>query len=217
MIISPLTQNTDNNVSPRTSRGAERRALLIDVATELFLKFGYDNVSLDQIVEHAGGSKATIYKYFGSKQGLFVAIYQDRCSNFIYQIKIAVYQDDVDIQQRLSNLLYDLYLIVAEPKNSGLWRLIIQISPNNPELALELYNLGPTQAHKIFADFLKEAHERKELHCSDPEQSAIYFFGFLHDLHWRSLVGLEIKESAEQMKKTVTYMVERFLTGHRQL
>jgi hypothetical protein len=39
-----------------------------------FLERGYDAVSLDDIVHHAGGSKASIYKYFGSKEGLFKAI-----------------------------------------------------------------------------------------------------------------------------------------------
>lgn len=201
---------------PRTSRGAERRALLLDEATELFLKYGYDNVSLDQIVEHAGGSKASIYKYFGSKHGLFVAIYQDRCSNFLHQIKVAVQQQDVNIHQRLSNLLYDLYLIVADPRSSGLWRLIIQLSQNNPKLAQELYCLGPTQAHQIFAEFLKQAHDRKELYCTEPEQSAIYFFGFLHDLHWRALVGVPLVESATHLQARIQYMVDRFLTGHQQ-
>lgn len=202
--------------TPRTSRGAERRALLLEEATELFLKYGYDNVSLDQIVEHAGGSKASIYKYFGSKHGLFVAIYQGRCSNFLHQIKVAVQQQDVNIHQRLSNLLYDLYTIVADPKSSGLWRLIIQLSQNNPKLAQELYHLGPTQAHQIFAEFLKQAHDRKELYCTEPEQSAIYFFGFLHDLHWRALVGVPLLESESHPQARIQYMVDRFLTGHQQ-
>lgn len=202
--------------TPRTSRGEERRALLFEVATELFLKFGYDNVSLDQIVEHAGGSKASIYKYFGSKQGLFLAIYQDRSDKFINQIEIAVHQQDVNIQQRLYHLLFDLYQIVADPKSAGLWRLIIQISQNDPELAQQLYNLGPAQAHLLFAEFLKKAHQNKEIYCQEPEQSAIFFFGFLHDLHWRTLVGLPLPTATSDLKIRLNYVVDRFLAGHQQ-
>ena len=59
---------------PQTKRGHERRLALLLSATELFQERGYDAVSLDDIVHHAGGSKASIYKYFGSKEGLFKGI-----------------------------------------------------------------------------------------------------------------------------------------------
>ena len=49
---------------PQTRRGHERRLALLLSGSELFLKYGYDAVSLDDIVNHAGGSKASIYKYF---------------------------------------------------------------------------------------------------------------------------------------------------------
>lgn len=55
---------------PQTRRGIERRLALLLSATELFLEKGYDAVSLDDIVNHAGGSKTSIYKYFGNKDGL---------------------------------------------------------------------------------------------------------------------------------------------------
>ena len=59
---------------PQTKRGHERRLALLISANDLFLERGYDAVSLDDIVNHAGGSKASIYKYFGNKEGLFTAI-----------------------------------------------------------------------------------------------------------------------------------------------
>ncbi len=52
-------------------------------ANELFLQHGYDAVSLDDIVNHAGGSKASIYKYFGNKDGLFTAICDYRRELFL--------------------------------------------------------------------------------------------------------------------------------------
>lgn len=59
---------------PQTRRGIERRLALLLSATELFLEKGYDAVSLDDIVNHAGGSKTSIYKYFGNKDGLSAII-----------------------------------------------------------------------------------------------------------------------------------------------
>lgn len=46
-----------NCEQPQTRRGQERRLALLLCATDLFLEKGYDDVSLDDIVSHAGGSK----------------------------------------------------------------------------------------------------------------------------------------------------------------
>ena len=74
---------------PQTKRGHERRLALLLSATELFLERGYDAVSLDDIVHHAGGSKASIYKYFGSKEGLFKGICDYRRELFFKNICVA--------------------------------------------------------------------------------------------------------------------------------
>ncbi|MDF2841199.1 MAG: transcriptional regulator TetR family [Clostridia bacterium] len=47
---------------------------LLDKAEELFWKYGYTSVSVDQIAKEAGISKMTIYKHFHSKEDLFVAV-----------------------------------------------------------------------------------------------------------------------------------------------
>ncbi len=201
-------------LTPCTQRGAERCALLFEVATDLFLKHGYDQVSLDQIVEHAGGSKATIYKYFGSKKGLFLAICQERSNKFIHQIELACQHSTIDIQQNLSRLLYDLYQIFSDKKGAAFGRLIVQISQGDAELAQQLYNFGPKRAHLLLAEFLQRAHDQGQIYCSSPEDSAVYFFGFFHDMHWRTLVGLPAIEPNVDIKLHIEYIVNRFLAGH---
>ncbi|MFZ5968667.1 MAG: TetR/AcrR family transcriptional regulator [Bacillota bacterium] len=47
---------------------------LMEKAEELFMKYGYKRVSVDDIAAEAGISKMTIYKYFPSKEDLFTEI-----------------------------------------------------------------------------------------------------------------------------------------------
>lgn len=51
----------------------ERRALLLERATELFGEHGYDALSMSQIAREAKISKALLYHYFPSKSRLFEA------------------------------------------------------------------------------------------------------------------------------------------------
>ena len=50
------------------------RERLIAAATRLFCRFGVNSVGVDAIVEAAGTAKTTLYKTFGSKDGLVEAV-----------------------------------------------------------------------------------------------------------------------------------------------
>src|ERR1700754_483272 len=64
----------------------QRRERIIRLAAPLFLKKGYDNVSIDEIIGVVGGSKATIYAWFGGKEGLFEAVVRQECSDVVLAI-----------------------------------------------------------------------------------------------------------------------------------
>ncbi len=51
-----------------------RRAELLDRAAELFLRHGYDNVSLNDLIAAAGVSKGAFYHWFPSKGALIAAL-----------------------------------------------------------------------------------------------------------------------------------------------
>jgi len=50
------------------------RDRLIEAATALFCRYGVNSVGVDAIVEAAGTAKTTLYKVFGSKDGLVEAV-----------------------------------------------------------------------------------------------------------------------------------------------
>lgn len=52
-----------------------KRDTLLDAARQLFLERGYDDVSMQQIAEAAGVTKAAPYYHFKSKDDLFIHVY----------------------------------------------------------------------------------------------------------------------------------------------
>ncbi len=57
--------------------------LILDVSLELFLSKGYENTSIQDIIDHLGGlSKGAIYHHFKSKEAILIAVY-DRMSRSI--------------------------------------------------------------------------------------------------------------------------------------
>jgi AcrR family transcriptional regulator len=63
-------------------RDVKRQAIL-DTAYRLFKTQGFDRTSVSQITSEVGGSKATIYSHFPSKEELFVECMTAAAENFI--------------------------------------------------------------------------------------------------------------------------------------
>jgi AcrR family transcriptional regulator len=58
-------------------KAAQRREQLIEVATRLFAKTGYEATTTAAIAQAAGVTEPILYRHFKSKQELFVAIVRD--------------------------------------------------------------------------------------------------------------------------------------------
>ena len=55
-------------------RTDEKRREIVDVASKLFEEHGFERTSMSMISERLGGSKATLYGYFKSKEQLLAAV-----------------------------------------------------------------------------------------------------------------------------------------------
>jgi AcrR family transcriptional regulator len=66
-------------------RDAKRQAIL-DTAYRLFRTQGFDKTSISQITTEVGGSKATIYSHFPSKEVLFVECMMTAVDDYITEI-----------------------------------------------------------------------------------------------------------------------------------
>lgn len=58
----------------RERRLAHTRSLLLDAAEEVFAEKGFTTATLDDIAQAAGYTKGAIYKHFGAKEELFLAV-----------------------------------------------------------------------------------------------------------------------------------------------
>jgi AcrR family transcriptional regulator len=68
------------NAGPRRQRtdAIRNRAKILDVTARLFAEHGVDGVSMDHIAGEAGVGKGTLFRRFGNKAGLGVALLEER-------------------------------------------------------------------------------------------------------------------------------------------
>ena len=60
----------------------ENRQRVIRVAQELFISEGVAATSINRIAKEAGLSAMSVYRYFGTKSGLVLAVWRDALSIF---------------------------------------------------------------------------------------------------------------------------------------
>ncbi|MCG2607320.1 TetR/AcrR family transcriptional regulator [Acinetobacter sp. SM34] len=210
--LEPLARDT-----PQTKRGHERCLALLLSANELFLKHGYDAVSLDDIVNHAGGSKASIYKFFGNKEGLFTAICDYRRELFFKDICIPFEHGKDDLRAYLIQTLMNVKQHLMLPENAAFLRLIIEQTQRSPQLALYIHEQGPKHIQMAIANALTKADEIGIIKCKQPIYSAQLYFGIIRNIEWCVLMGVPIRENDQETINYITYCVDRFLKGHQQV
>lgn len=208
--LEPLARDT-----PQTKRGHERCLALLLSANELFLKHGYDAVSLDDIVNHAEGSKASIYKFFGNKEGLFTAICDYRREQFFKDICIPFELGKDDLRAYLIQTLINVKQHLMLPENVAFLRLILEQTQRSPQLALYIHEQGPKHIQIAIAHALTKADEIGMIQCQQPIYSAQLYFGIIRNIEWCALMGVPIRENDQETINYITYCVDRFLEGHQ--
>jgi AcrR family transcriptional regulator len=75
----------DAPVKPN-KRGVQSREVVLDAAERLMAEQGYETASLNQVCEASGIPISSVYHYFGSKDGLLLAVMERGATRFFNQL-----------------------------------------------------------------------------------------------------------------------------------
>lgn len=107
-----------------------RRADLLDAAAALFDELGFEPVSLKAVAKRAGVCKANIYRYFESKEAIFLQLLQQDlrawAADLERSLALIAAQNDVDaVAQQLAASL------VARPRLAALLAVAVSVLERN--------------------------------------------------------------------------------------
>ena len=112
-----------------------RRAELLDRAAGLFLRHGYDNVSLNDLIADARVSKGAFYHWFPSKDALIAALAERSAREAFAGVEDAVAGCDGDALARLNAVLqagFDVNMKMGGP--AQLAAMVSLLRPDNAHL-----------------------------------------------------------------------------------
>ncbi len=106
---------------------------IVDTATRLFIDKGYAAVSIEQIAVAAQSGKPTIYRHFGSKEGLFMAVI-DRQTQRLLELARTVESGSSDPMDALKSTCRFLLDFVLHPDLVSLYRTLVAEVGRFPDL-----------------------------------------------------------------------------------
>lgn len=198
---------------PLTRRGLERRLALLSTAHEMFLHHGYDHVSLDDIVQAAGGSKTSIYKYFGDKERLFHAVCEYHLVKKLKTINVS-YQHGQDLAEYFHYILTQHYYNLRQAENILFLHVVLEQTKRKPDSLSYLNQKWRNDIQKNIEDALDYGHQQQLLNCENARFSTMMFWGILHDVHWKAIFGTPIDQEVH-IEQYIQYSVQLFLNAHR--
>jgi AcrR family transcriptional regulator len=203
---------TVESIAPRTPRGELRHAALLEAAEAVFLEYGYEGASIEEIVRRVGGSKASLYSYFGSKENLFWEVLNQLSDRFMTGLPVPA-EADADLEGTLTAIGRRFLDIFLDEKRCRLFRTMIAESVRFPELSKDFFERG-LRTRRALASYLGKQAAARRIGCPDPEMAASQFLELVKGSpHLRVLLSMAPFAEGFDPDAHVASAVRLFLYG----
>ncbi len=215
-----MTQ-TNGRVSKRKSggrvAGPARVEAVLAAAQKLFLRHGYERVSMEMIVAEAGGSYRDLYQEFGDKETLFKRVVERICQQVLEKMggtAASLKMEGQGTEKAVFELGRTFLKAILAPGAMSLHRLIVNDAVRFPKLPALWMKTGPENAYRAASEVLRETFAREGIAVEDPGTLARLFLDMITaDLQLRAMTGSEI--SGEEIDTRVRKGAAIFVAGVR--
>ncbi len=192
---------------------SERGVLILDAAQRLFYHKGFDETSLEMIINESGGSRRSIYDEFGNKKGLLMAVIQ-RQVKLQTEILTSINRE-LEAKEALNQVCFEFVKGMLSPALMSLFRLVVQQVIKFPELGEMVYQKGPMAGILPLVDYLQYLAEQKQIKADNFQFSAQMLIEMAKGpLHTRSLLLPDKLITDDEIKQQVAKAVDIFLSAH---
>jgi AcrR family transcriptional regulator len=176
-----------------------KRQAILDTAYRLFRAQGFARTSIAKVTAHAGGSKATIYRHFSSKEALFVECMMLALENYMSGPLEHLDTLDGDLEDVLRNFGTSVLNFLCSPEQVEVRRLIIAEAARSGTGKLFFDKI--TALRLRLSSFLAACMERGMLRHGNPDLAADQL-GALLEAELLEPLLLHVRDAAPDAKET---------------
>jgi AcrR family transcriptional regulator len=189
---------------------AKRQAIL-NVAKETFQELGFEKTSMSEISSRVGGSKATLYNYFASKEELFFEVMTHLEFDIIHTIALP---SAGNIAESLHQFGKRLLAFLYSPEIRAHRHLAITES-GRTDLGRIVYERGILRSQNLVSEFLQEAMDQGKLRQTDSIVATRHLIALLEsELMDRFLFQIPMEIDEKKIKEVAHRAIEIFIKGY---
>lgn len=195
-------------MAQRAQNPAPGRCEILQAATDLFAEAGYDAVSISEIAQRAGTSKANVFHHFCSKEALYLEVMRAACSGFSAASETLAGDDESHAERLVAFMRRDIALMDAQPDRTHLiLREILESGPGRGQaLASQVFDEHFGQLVALFREAQEAGAFAEDL---PPEAAAVVVaacntFLFQSRDVLRHLPGVDFADDPERYVRLVS-------------
>jgi AcrR family transcriptional regulator len=194
----------------RLSSG-DRRQQIVEVATRLFARQGYEGTTTRQIAEAAEVNEAIIFRHFTTKEDLYWAVIEDQCRMRAGREKLEQALGSGQNDEQIFTSIASEFL----SRDATLPRLLLFSALERHEVSQRFFKVHVASYYEILGDYIRRRIEDGVFRDVDPILAARSFFGMLvYHFQVQELFGAKHLHDIE-LEHAVNTFVGIWLKGMR--
>jgi AcrR family transcriptional regulator len=185
-------------------RGEERREFILNRAKEVFARSGYADASTGELAHASEVTEPMLYKHFGSKKGLFLAVLGEFAAQFLETLQDRIsHRAEKDVLDALAHFVDDYSVAIkADPETQ---RLLFQAvtESGDPDIARCVSGHNRT-VYGLIRQLVERAREEGYLDPTiSPDAAAWGYMSMILAIQYGLMLGLsrEVVQAQEEMSR----------------
>ena len=204
------------NNSFKTSAG--KRNAILDIASDIFLKRGYQGASVNEMSRKSGISKETFYRYFKNKEQLFLAVIDKELQIYWDGLSLLDYvEKDEHALRTLSYVGTELIKYFVSERTMALRKLIFSECVNHPKIGRTYYSHGPERAYKAMKKYFdRQKKKGVKWRLSSRALAENFVSLLLHKLTVEQQCRIKPRPNLRQIRNMTGNIARNFVVVYRE-
>lgn len=182
------------------------KELIVEVARDVFSKYGYKKTTMDDIAVGARKGKSSIYYYFKSKEEIYEAVV-DTESHLLFDEILSKTEQPLPANEKFKLYVFTRLNKIRELTN--FYEVMKNESLHQLDFIMDLRNKYHAREISILQNILNEGVKSREFSIQDPELAAIALVTAIQGLE----TPLLIKGEKRDLEKRIDYVVRILFFG----
>src|SRR5579864_1809015 len=156
-----------------------RRQQILQVASQLFARQGFNGTTTRHIAEASGVNEALIFRHFPSKEELYWAVIEEKC-------KVGTWQQELEEELASGKSDHQIFQAIAagildrRRKDSSLSRLLLFSALESHTLSDRFFKTNVARYYERLAEYISRRIEQGAFREVDPLLAARGFLGMIN-------------------------------------